>query len=193
MECMNIKFRLSLRSLLCSLLMLTLASAGIYFSTATSYAQPYGVGLYGANVPYGGTTSLAISTGSNVTIQITPTSSGTLGTASNTVTVTSTDVVGYKLYIRALSSTNMVNGSSTIPASANGTLNTLATNTWGYNTDASSNFLGMTASDTLIKSRTGPYSTGDATQVTYGVKVDNSKAAGNYVTSVVYTAVPQTQ
>jgi hypothetical protein len=159
---------------------------------APAQAQPFGKGIFGADVPFGSETSLAIATGGDVNIQITPTDSGVLGTASNTITVTSYDVVGYKLYIRALSSTSLTNGGSTLAASANVTPAALATNTWGYNTDASSNFTGITASDVLIKTTTGPYDTGEDTTVTYGVKVDNSKPAGNYVTSVVYTAVPQT-
>lgn len=158
-----------------------------------AYANPYGTGVYGANIPYGSQTSLTIGTSGNVSIQITPTDAGTLGTANNTVTVTSTDVTGYKLYIRTLGSTNMTNGASVLPASVNGAPAALAANTWGYNTDASANFTGMTASDVLIKTATGPYSSGDPTTVTYGVKVDNAKPAGNYVTTVVYTAVPQTQ
>jgi hypothetical protein len=175
-----------------------LSLAGIFtlligmFSTGQAAGQPFGTGVFGANVPYGSQTSLAISTSGNVSIQVTPTDSGTLGTASNTVTVTSTDVVGYKLYIRCLSSTNMTNGAATLAASSNGTLNPLTSNTWGYNTDASSNFLGMTASDVLIKNAVGPFGSGDNTVVKYGVKVDNSKPAGNYTTNVVYTAVPQT-
>jgi uncharacterized protein (UPF0333 family) len=175
------------------LLRLFLALLLVISGTSMAAAQPYGTGKFGANVPYGGETSLAISTGGNAAIQVTPTDNGALGTASNAVTVTSTDVVGYKLYIRSLSSTNMINGASTLTASSNGTLSALSTNTWGYNTDASTNFLGMTTSDVLIKNAVGPFSAGDTTTVTYGVKVDNTKLAGNYVTSVVYTAVPQTQ
>lgn len=155
-------------------------------------AQPFGKGKFGANVPFGSETSLAISTTGNVTIQITPTDAGVLGTATNNVTITSTDVVGYKLYIRALTTTNMVNGAATLPASANGTPAALAVNTWGYNTDASANFVGITASDVLLKTATGPFSSGDLTQLTYGVKIDNNKPAGNYVTTVIYTAAPQT-
>lgn len=180
-------YLLSLGVLFCTL-------ALIYNSFASpAYASPYGAGKYGDNIPYGDETSLSITTGGNVTIQITPTESGALGTASNNVTVTSTDIVGYKLYIRALTSTNMVNGSSVIPASSNTTPGALTTNTWGYNTDGSNNFVGITLTDTLIKDAAGPYSSGDTTTVTYGVKVDTSKAAGDYVTDVVYTAVPQTE
>ena len=167
----------------------------LYVSLVLTHLQasPYGAGVYNADVPYGGETSLAITTGGNVSIQLTPTEAGTLGTASNDVTVTSTDVVGYKLYISSLTSSNMTNGAATIPASANVTPASLANNTWGYNTDASANFIGSTTTETLIKDAPGPYSSGDVTTVTYGVKVDQGKPAGNYTTTVVYTAVPQTQ
>lgn len=156
------------------------------------FAQPYGKGTYDANVPYGSATSLTISTTGNVAIQITPTDSGTVGTALNTVTVASTDVVGYDLYIRSLNSTDMVNGPYSLPASANGLPAPLASNTWGYNTDGSGDFVGMTLLDVLIKTLVGPATSGDDTDVTYGVKVDNDLPAGSYSTTVVYTAVPQT-
>lgn len=163
------------------------------FITTIVVAQPYGKGIYNESVPYGDETSLSIATNGNVTIpNITPTPSGVLGTGTSTVTVTSTDVKGFKLYVRSLTSTNMNNLGSTIPASANGSPATLAVNTWGYNTDASSNFAGMTLSDVLIKSITTPASSGNVTTFTYGLKVDLLKPAGNYSTSVIYTAVPQT-
>jgi phage tail tube protein FII len=161
-------------------------------SVGIAHAQPYGKGTYGANVPYGSQTSLTIATNGNVTIPITPVDSGTLGTGTSTVTVTSTDVVGYKLYIQAETSTNMTNGAATLPASANGSPAALATNTWGYNTDASSDFVGITLTNVLVKNAVGPYSAGDNTTFTYGVKVDNTKPAGNYAATVTYTAVPQT-
>lgn len=159
---------------------------------AISYASPYGRGVYGANVPYGSETSLSIATNGNVTIPITPTTGGTLATGASAVTVTSTDVMGFKLYVRALSNTNMNNLGALLPASANGVPAVLATNTWGYNTDATSNFVGLTLTDTLIRSITTPASTGDVTSVTYGMKLDLAKPAGNYVATVIYTAVPQT-
>ena len=169
---------------------LTLLFSGLMPSA--SHASPYGKGVYGANVPYGGQTALSIATNGNVAIPITPTTGGVLATGTSTVTVTSTDVMGYKLYIRALSNTNMDNLGSLLPASGNGSPAALATNTWGYNTDASSNFVGLTLSDVLIRSITVPASTGDATAVTYGMKLDLAKPAGNYVATVIYTAVPQT-
>lgn len=177
------------------ILSLITAIAITFFSTPVTTevgASPYGVGKYSADVPYGGQTQLSISTSGNVALAVTPSDTGTLASASGTVTVVSTDVVGYKLYVRSLSSTDMTNGVSVIPASGNGTPATLAVNTWGYNLDDSSNYVGMTLSDVLIRSATQPYVSGDVTTVTYGVKVDNAKAAGAYSNSIIYTAVPQT-
>ena len=157
-----------------------------------SFAQPYGKGKYGIDVPYGSQTSLSIATNGDISIGITPTEAGALATGSSQVTVTSTDVVGYKLYIRALSDTNMDNLGSLLPASTNVTAAALAVDTWGYNTDASNNFIGMTSSDALIKSTAAPVKNGEITTITYGLKLDMAKPAGKYSTSVIYTATPQT-
>lgn len=158
----------------------------------TADAAPYGDGKYNAVVPYGGQTQLSIATTGSISIPITPASGGTLGTGPSVVTVTSTDVVGYKLYIRSVTTTNLVNGAAVLPASSNVTAGTLATNTWGYNTTGLTTFIGLTTSDVLLKSFTGPAETGDVTTVTYGVNIDQSKKAGSYSSDVVYTAVPQT-
>ncbi len=177
-----------------SILSLSLALTISVISTPFVSAQPYGKGLYNENVPYGDETSLSIATNGNVMITgITPVSGGTVATGTSNVTVTSTDVKGFKLYVRSLGSTNLDNLGAVIPASVNGSPAALAVNTWGYNTTGSlTNFTGMTLSDVLIKSITTPASTGNITTFTYGVKVDLAKPAGNYTTSVVYTAVPQT-
>ncbi len=176
------------------ILFLSLALSLLVISVGNvAHAQPYGKGKYGENVPYGSQTSLSIATGGNVSIQITPDDNAVLGTGTNIVTVTSTDVVGYSLYIRSLTSTDMANGPAVLPASANAVPGVLTANTWGYNSNGSpTNFLGMTTSNVLVKSGTGPFTAGDPTTFTYGVKIDNEKPAGNYVTSVVYTAAPQT-
>lgn len=155
-------------------------------------AQPYGKGIYNENVPYGSQTSLSIATSSNISVQVTPTDEGTLATGNSNVTITSTDVMGYKLYIKALNSTSMDNLGSLLPASNNTSPAPLDINTWGYNTDASIDFTGLTLDDILIRSVTGPTSGGDITTVTYGIRVDMEKPAGNYVATVIYTAVPQT-
>lgn len=177
-----------------------LALVNVLALSAVSYAQPYGVGLYNENIPYGSQTALTISTdavGGSVAIPtITPAEGGSLGTVDNTVTITSTDVIGYKLYIRALDSTDMNNLGTPLPASSNIYENPattpLAVNTWGYNINGSViNFYGMTLIDQLIRSTTVPVS-GENTTITYGMKIDMAKPAGNYSVGVVYTAVPQT-
>jgi hypothetical protein len=162
------------------------------FISSISYAQPYGKGLYDTNVPYGSQTSLSIATSGNISIPITPTTSGVLATGNSVVTVTSTDVNGYKLYIRALSSTSMNNLGALLPTSANNSPAALLVDTWGYNTDGSTNFTGISLNNTLIHSITTPIESGDTTNITYGIKLDMVKPAGNYLASVVYTAVPQT-
>jgi hypothetical protein len=167
-------------------------SAIVFLVDFTTTASPYGQGVYNADVPYGGETSLSITAGSGVNLSLNPSTSGTLASGSGTVTVYSTDVVGYKLYVRALTSTSMTQGAFTIPASANVTAAPLAINTWGFNTDASSNFVGISLSDTLLKDAAGPFGAGDPTQVTYGLYVDRSKPAGSYASNVMYTAVPET-
>ena len=166
---------------------------GLFALSGIVLASPFGVGVFGANVPFGGQTSLTIATSGNVSIPVTPTPAGTLATGTSTVTVTSTDVVGYKLYIQALSNNNLVNGPNNLPASTNVSPAALSINTWGYNTDASTNFAGITTAGVLIRTGTGPYESGDNTTVTYGLKIDDSLPAGNYSTTVIYTAVPQTQ
>jgi hypothetical protein len=94
------------------------------------------------------------------------------------------------LYVHALNTTNLTNGTVSIPASSNATPAPLTTNTWGYNTTGStSDFIGMTTASTPIKKATGPYKDGDATTVTYGAKTDVTQAAGAYQASIVYTAV----
>jgi hypothetical protein len=157
------------------------------------YASPFGQGVFGADVPFGSGTSLSIALGASPTLTLTPSGPNYSGTATHNVTVTTTDVVGYRLYIYSPTSTDMVNGSETIPASGNTVAGALAVNTWGYNIDASSNYLGMTTSPVVLKDANGPYKNGDGTTVTYGVLAGPTKGAGEYTVSVVYTAVAKSQ
>lgn len=169
---------------LCGLLLL------LSFSQSAA-AAPFGEGAFGADVPFGSTTSLGIALSGDVDLALTP-SSGTLsGTGNTTITVTTTDPVGYGLYLYVNgASTDMTSGSATIPASTNGTAAPLAVNTWGYNTAGSTtDFLGLTTLPTQIKSASGPFKAGDNTTVTFGVLADTTKEAGNYSVDVTYTAV----
>lgn len=158
----------------------------------SALASPFGAGAFGADVPFGSMTTIGIGLGSSPSMTLTPSGPNFSGSASQVVTVTSTDVVGYKLYINATTSTSMSNGTDTIAASANGSPSTLATNTWGYNiTGSTTNFTGMTLSQVEIRSRTGPYKSGDATTLTYGALIDNTKSSGTYTVNVTYTAIGQ--
>jgi|SRR5665647_297266 len=159
----------------------------------TVSASPFGQGVFGADVPFGSATSLSIALGGNVSLNLTPSGPNFVGSGSHVLTVTSTDVVGYKLYAYNPGSSTMTNGSETIPASGNTTPGSLALNTWGYNTDASTNYLGMLTTPSVIKDTTGPSKSGDNTTVTYGVLASNIKGAGSYTVAVVYTAVAENQ
>lgn len=177
------------RAVLFSAVLLTIA--GNY----SAMASPFGQGVFSADVPFGSDTSMSISLGGNVQLDATNDGGGTYsGTGAHTITVTSTDVVGYRLYLYTPGSTALVNGSETIPASGNTVLGSLAVNTWGYNTMGStSNFVGIASSPVVIKDATGPHKNGDDTTVTYGVKVSSTKGAGQYTASVVYTAVGKSE
>ena len=160
---------------------------------SSAYASPFGQGVFGADVPFGSGTSLAIALGGNVSMTLTPSGSTMSGSGSHTITVTSTDVVGYRLYIYSPTSTALTNGSETIPASANVSLGALALNTWGYNTNASTNYIGVRSSPVVLKDANGPYKNGDNTTVKYGAYASVTKGAGAYTTGVVYTAVAKSQ
>ena len=165
------------------------------FAGPVAHASPFGQGEFGADVPFGAGTSLSIAFSGEPYLNVDPPGSGTFsGTGVHTVTVTSTDVVGYRLYVYAPGSTTMTNGSETVPASSNTGLATLATDTWGYNTTGStSDFIGVTTAPVMIRDRVGPFKNGDATTVTYGMKVSQTKGAGEYTAAVVYTVVGKSE
>lgn len=171
-----------------------LAVLGLLSLPAPAEASPFGWGVFGADVPFGSATSLSISLGGDVSVSLSPNGSNFEGTGSNTVTVTSTDVVGYYLYAHTTGSSSMTNGSATIAASGNSSAAPLATGTWGFNTAGSTtNFLGMGQTSSLLKDAAGPYKNGDTTTVTYGVLAGPTQAAGNYSVPVTYTAVAKGQ
>ncbi|MFA5004296.1 MAG: hypothetical protein WC498_03420 [Candidatus Saccharimonadales bacterium] len=160
------------------------------FVRQTVSAAPFGQGEFGADVPFGSATSLSVALGGNVSLSLAPSGPNFVASGSHTITITSTDPVGYNLYIYSPSGTNMTGIPGTIPASSNTVAGALAVNTWGYNTTGSTtNFLGMTTAPVLLKSAIGPFKTGDNTAVTYGVLTDITKSAGSYNVSITYTAV----
>lgn len=161
---------------------------------SVAYASPFGQGVFGADVPFGSMTSISINLGGDVGISLAPDGSTFKGTGSHTVTVTSTDVVGYYLYAHTTGSSNMTSGNATIPASSNTSLGPLSVGSWGYNlTGSATDFLGMGPTSSLLKDASGPYKNGDGTTVTYGALTSNTQAAGSYSVAVTYTAVAKNQ
>lgn len=167
----------------------------ISFATAGSTAaSPFGQGVFGADVPFGSMTSIAINLGGDVALPLTPSGGNFSGTNSHIVTVTSTDVVGYYLYAHTTGSSDMTNGTATIPASGNSSAAPLSVGTWGYNTTGSTtNFLGMNPTSVLLTDANGPYKNGSPTTITYGALTSNTQAAGSYAVNVTYTAVAKNQ
>jgi hypothetical protein len=167
---------------------------GAIASYTPAHASPFGQGRFGADVPFGSATSLSINLSGNVPISLALNGGNFSGTGSHVVTVTSTDVVGYYLYVHTTSGTSMTNGAASIPVSTNISAGALSVGSWGYNTSGSStNFLGMTSSGVVIKDAIGPHKSGDPTTVIYGALASGTQAAGTYSVPVTYTAVAKNQ
>lgn len=174
------------------LLLIAYAGLAVVAFSPVVGAIPFGQGKFGNDL-FGSPTSLSVNIGSFSPFALSSNGSQYTGSGSHVVTVASTDVVGYALYAYALSSSAMTSGTNTIPASSNSTAGALAVNTWGYNTDGSSNYLGLTTTPALIKTASGEYRTGDPTTVKYGVVTNLLATPGSYTVSVVYTAVALSQ
>ncbi len=151
-------------------------------------------------------------TSGTVNVNVLPTGSGAQTIASDTVTVSTNDVNGYKLQLaETTGSSNLVSGSNTI-APIGGTFASpiaLTANTWGYRMDAavgsgfgsgptspaSNTAIGSitfaavpaTASPATLKT-TAVTASSDTTTVWYSVAVNTSQASGTYTNSVTYTA-----
>lgn len=173
-----------------SIAMLTTLS----FIPQLAHASPFGDGTFGADVPFGTTTTLSIDLGSTVDITLLPSGGSLSGTGQHTVTVSSTDVVGYSLYAYAYATADMSSGSEIIAKSSNAIAAPLALGTWGYNTTNSTvNFLGMGTTPVLLKDASGPHKNGDPTVITYGTSISDTQAAGTYTIPITYTAIAKNQ
>lgn len=187
---MRLQDKISVRR---AVIIITLAIASL-ISVTSARASPFGQGVFGADVPFGSMTSIAINLGGDVALPLTPSGGNFSGTNSHVVTVTSTDVVGYYLYAHTTGSSDMTNGTATIAASGNSSPAPLSVGTWGYNTTGSTtNFLGMGPTSVLLTDANGPYKNGNPTTITYGALVNGTQAAGNYAVNVTYTAVAKNQ
>lgn len=153
---------------------------------------------------------ISISTGTTVAIALTPTSGGVVSSASDTVTVSTNNSIGYALTLANSDATrNLVSGGNTIlpHTGTQASPTALATNSWGYrvvntggfgataysaesnNGSSTSTWAGVpaTGSANTLKT-TGATASGDTTTVWYAVKADSTKPGGTYSDTVTYTA-----
>lgn len=155
--------------------------------------------------------SISMTTSGTVNLNVTPTATGSMTSASDTVTVATNNATGYNLQLSTADGTNtLVNGGNTIVADA-GTqaspTSTLTNNSWGYRVDGLGGFgAGPTTAENNVASSsrswagvptssapntlktTATTTASDVTTVWYGVKVDTSKPNGTYSDIVTYTA-----
>jgi len=155
--------------------------------------------------------TISVSSGPSVTLNVTPTAGGSITTASDTVTVSTNESNGYTLALSTSTATTALTGSPTgsIPASA-GTQAvpvSLAANTWGYRVDGQGGFgagpttvvnnqateshtwagVPAVSAANIINTTTGAAS-GESTTVWYGLNATTASAGGTYTNTVVYTA-----
>ena len=126
----------------------------------------------------------------NSVISVESAADGEVGSASDTVTVSTNDPQGYDLTLKNDATVTMSDGSGNTlaaTAAAHGTPGALDLNSWGYSLDSGTSYAGVTETAHNIKS-TSATASADTTTVTYGVNVDTSKPAGVYSDSVTYTA-----
>lgn len=153
---------------------------------------------------------ISISTSSPVVLAITPVTGGAQTTASDTVTVSTNDALGYGLTLAdADANTSLVSGGNAITASGGiqSAPSVLADDTWGYRVDGIGGFgAGPTSPSSNLTSNsttfagvppagapntiktTSSTAAGDTTAVWYSAKVDTDLPTGTYSDTVTYTA-----
>ena len=169
------------------------------------------------NVSIEGAWTVAVSSSGTLSVDITPSSSGTTSTATDDVNVYTNTPNGYQLYLNSTSgSTDIYNNNildesgnldSNLPSGTNtnhfsatsGTKASpasLTSNTWGYSLVSNPSIFSKvetssSETDSLITSGTKTTGSGDDIDVTYGFRADTKLTPGTYTTSVTYTAVAE--
>jgi hypothetical protein len=144
-----------------------------------------------------------------VSVNVTPTGSGAQTVASDTVTVSTNDSLGYTLQIAdSDTTTNLVSGGNNLAASSGTQAAPVAqtVNTWGYRVDGLGGFgagptssqsstaigavkfagIPSSASPNTIKT-TATTASNDTTTVWYAVAANTSQPTGTYSDTVTYT------
>ena len=172
----------------------------------------YGSSTYGS-CQFGQTCSVTISSLGSLSLNVTPTLSGSCTIASDTVSVLTDDSNGYTLTLNdSTTNTALVNGSSSINATT-GTFASpaaLVANSWGYRVDSLGSFgsgpttaqsnapINGTTFATIEASNASPDTLADTsivadpavvTTVWYGVCANSSANSGAYSSQIIYTAL----
>ena len=153
--------------------------------------------------------SIGVTSSSTVALSLTPTASGVVSSASDTVTVNTNNANGYTLTLAdGDANVNLTSGGNNIGAHSGtqASPSALGTNKWGYavasiggfdasysaeanNTTSSSKWAGMPASGSPVQLKTtSTTATNDITTVWYGVKATSAQPNGTYSDTVTYTA-----
>ena len=179
--------------------------------TLPAMAVNYNVGPYGA-CQYNAC-SITISSNGTVSLDVTPTSSGSCTIQNDTVSVFTENPSGYILSLNnSTTDTTLRNGSGTINSTTGSQSSPIAltVNRWGYRVDGVGGFgSGPTTSQSnvslnstlfaivpasnvtadTIASTSVPANPTVDTQVWYGVCANIGVSSGSYTTQVTYTAV----
>ena len=159
--------------------------------------------------------SISISTSGTVSISLTPTSGGVVSSASDTVTVSTNNTLGYNLKLAdSDATTDLTSGGNSFTTSANAmtAAAALANNTWGYAVPTATTGIGTNTFDASYSAETNATSSatkwagvpasgsgvtikstastasGDTTAVWYAAKANTSQPNGTYTDTVTYTA-----
>lgn len=144
--------------------------------------------------------TMSMANDSVATIDITPTSTQTVYSASNNLSVTNTCSAGATITLTTNSTTSnnltrVAMDSDTLTKDIAATTTTgLDNNSWGYSIDNGSNYYavpkkGGTAA--TIYDGSAAISSTLSVSVKFGVKMDNTLPAGSYINDVVYTMTPK--
>ena len=162
--------------------------------------------IYAINNTYADDTITITLPSSSVNLPITPSSSGVFNSTDINVQVTTSNTAGYTLSMTAadvnLTRTAAVNGTTpTIPTFTSlsgytsGTTYSQAnfpTGYWGYKLSSDTNYSPISSSITIADPDESTANTAISNVITFAAKLDNSKPAGSYTTTLTFTATGKT-
>lgn len=190
--------------------LLTITGASLLLALATPAIAGAATTSTTVNSAIGSVISVFTSDGT-VNVNVTPTGSGAQTIASDTLTVSTNDPLGYTLLISdSDTNTSLVSGGNNLTASTGNQTTPIAqvVNTWGYRVDSVGGFgagptsgqssaamsgtikfagVPSSASPNTIKT-TSSTASNDTTTVWYGVAANTSQPSGTYSDTITYTA-----